>query len=59
MLNRGLIVSCQACENEPLYGYGIMNLMAKAAVAGGACGIRALYYAVSYTHLTLPTIRRV
>lgn len=46
MLNRGLIVSCQACENEPLYGYGIMNLMAKAAVAGGACGIRALYYDV-------------
>lgn len=45
-MNRGLIVSCQACENEPLYGYGIMNLMAKAAVAGGACGIRALYYDV-------------
>lgn len=44
MLNRGLIVSCQAGEKEPLHGYGIMHLMAKAAVAGGACGIRALYY---------------
>lgn len=44
MLNRGLIVSCQAGEGEPLHGYGIMNLMAKASVAGGACGIRALYY---------------
>ena len=44
MLNRGLIVSCQAGEGEPLHGYGIMNLMAKAAVNGGACGIRALYY---------------
>lgn len=43
MLNRGLIVSCQACVNEPLYGYGIMPIMAKAAVEGGAVGIRALY----------------
>lgn len=41
-LNRGLIVSCQAVKGEPLYGYGIMHLFAKAAKAGGACGIRAL-----------------
>ena len=46
MLNRGLIVSCQAGEGEPLHGYNIMHYLAKAAVAGGACGIRALYYAV-------------
>ncbi|MCM1237147.1 MAG: N-acetylmannosamine-6-phosphate 2-epimerase [Ruminococcus flavefaciens] len=41
-LNRGLIVSCQATEGEPLYGCGIMHLFARAAKAGGACGIRAL-----------------
>lgn len=41
-LNRGLIVSCQAVKGEPLYGYGIMHLFAKAAKAGGAKGIRAL-----------------
>lgn len=41
-LRRGLIVSCQAVEGEPLFGCGIMHLMAKAAKAGGACGIRAL-----------------
>lgn len=43
-LKRGLIVSCQAGEGEPLHGYHIMHLMARAAVAGGAVGIRALYY---------------
>lgn len=41
-LERGLIVSCQAVKGEPLYGYGIMHLFAKAAKAGGATGIRAL-----------------
>lgn len=41
-LNRGLIVSCQAVKGEPLYGCGIMHLFARAAKAGGACGIRAL-----------------
>lgn len=40
-LRRGLIVSCQACEGEPLYGCNIMHLFARAAKAGGACGIRA------------------
>lgn len=42
-LNRGLIVSCQAVKGEPLYGLGIMKYMARAAVAGGAVGIRANY----------------
>ncbi|WP_121614122.1 N-acetylmannosamine-6-phosphate 2-epimerase [Mesobacillus foraminis] len=36
-----LIVSCQALENEPLYGSGTMAKMAIAAVAGGAVAIRA------------------
>lgn len=42
-LKRGLIVSCQAVKGEPLYGLGIMGYMARAAVAGGAIGIRANY----------------
>ncbi|MGG1515907.1 N-acetylmannosamine-6-phosphate 2-epimerase [Paenibacillus oryzisoli] len=37
----GLIVSCQALENEPLYGPDTMIKMAIAAKQGGAVGIRA------------------
>ncbi|HBE77760.1 MAG TPA: N-acetylmannosamine-6-phosphate 2-epimerase [Firmicutes bacterium] len=40
ILNRGLIVSCQALEDEPLFGMGIMTKMAMAAKAGGAIGLR-------------------
>lgn len=37
----GLIVSCQALEEEPLHSSYIMGRMAYAAFQGGACGIRA------------------
>ena len=37
----GLVVSCQALENEPLHSSFIMSKMALAAVQGGAKGIRA------------------
>ncbi len=37
----GLIVSCQALEDEPLHGSFIMAKMALAARSGGAAGIRA------------------
>ncbi len=37
----GLIVSCQALENEPMHGSFIMGRFAKAAEIGGAAGIRA------------------
>ena len=40
-LRGGLIVSCQAEAHEPLYGANIMAAMARAAVEGGAVGIRA------------------
>jgi N-acylglucosamine-6-phosphate 2-epimerase len=40
-LRGGLIVSCQASEDEPLHGSGFMVAMARAAQVGGAKGIRA------------------
>ncbi len=40
-LNQGLVVSCQALKNEPLHSPYVMQKMAKAAVLGGAVGIRA------------------
>ncbi len=40
-IERGLIVSCQALEDEPLYDSYIMAKMAYAAKEGGAKGIRA------------------
>lgn len=42
-LKRGLIVSCQAVKGEPLYGLDIMGHFARAAVQGGAVGIRTGY----------------
>lgn len=41
VLKRGLIVSCQAYEGDPLFGAPIMAAMARAAEVGGAVGIRA------------------
>jgi N-acylglucosamine-6-phosphate 2-epimerase len=40
-VSRGLIVSCQALEHEPLHSSYIMSRMAVAAKEGGAIGIRA------------------
>lgn len=40
-LRGGLIVSCQALEDEPLHSSYIMGRMAYAAALGGAVGIRA------------------
>jgi N-acylglucosamine-6-phosphate 2-epimerase len=40
-LKGGIVVSCQARENNPLHGPVFMAAMAAAAVAGGAVGIRA------------------
>ncbi|MCS4486553.1 N-acetylmannosamine-6-phosphate 2-epimerase [Staphylococcus americanisciuri] len=40
-LPQGLIVSCQALEDEPLHSSFIMSKMALAAKEGGAVGIRA------------------
>jgi len=36
-----LVVSCQAREDNPLHGPAFMAAMARAALAGGAAGIRA------------------
>lgn len=41
VINRGLIVSCQALPDEPLHSSYIMSRMAVAAKEGGAIGIRA------------------
>lgn len=40
-MNRGLVVSCQALEDEPLHSSFIMSKMALAAKQGGAIAIRA------------------
>jgi N-acylglucosamine-6-phosphate 2-epimerase len=40
-LHGGLIVSCQALPDEPLFGAAHMAAMARAAIAGGAVAIRA------------------
>jgi N-acylglucosamine-6-phosphate 2-epimerase len=40
-LPRGLIVSCQALPDEPLFGASHMAAMARAALMGGAVAIRA------------------
>ena len=40
-LKGGLVVSCQALEDEPLHSSRIMSRMAYAAFLGGAVGIRA------------------
>jgi len=39
-IQRGLIVSCQALEEEPLHGPMFMAAMARAVQLGGAVGIR-------------------
>ena len=51
-LKRGLIVSCQEVKGEPLYGYGIMHLFAKAAKQGGATGSCAGANGTNYVQIT-------
>ena len=40
-IHHGLIVSCQAQKEEPMFGANIMAAFAKAGKQGGAVGIRA------------------
>ncbi|GGB42644.1 N-acetylmannosamine-6-phosphate 2-epimerase [Fictibacillus barbaricus] len=40
-IHKGLVVSCQALEGEPLNGSAVMGKMARAAEMGGAAAIRA------------------
>jgi putative N-acetylmannosamine-6-phosphate epimerase len=40
-LRGGLVVSCQAGPDEPLFGAAHMAALAKAALQGGAVGIRS------------------
>ncbi|MGC8590459.1 putative N-acetylmannosamine-6-phosphate 2-epimerase [Athalassotoga sp.] len=58
-LRRGIIVSCQALKDEPMYGSEIMARMAIAAQEGGAVGIRANTpedIAEIKKHVSLPVI---
>ncbi len=41
IIPEGLVVSCQALRDEPLYGGDTIPKMARAAMQGGAVGIRA------------------
>jgi N-acylglucosamine-6-phosphate 2-epimerase len=41
VLRRGVVVSCQALLDEPLFGADLMAAIARAAMAGGAIAIRA------------------
>ncbi len=41
VIPKGLVVSCQALKDEPLYGGSTIPKMALAAMMGGAVGIRA------------------
>ncbi|MEM3829634.1 MAG: putative N-acetylmannosamine-6-phosphate 2-epimerase [Conexivisphaerales archaeon] len=59
ILQRGIIVSCQALKDEPLYGSNMMARMAIAAEEGGAVGIRANTpqdIAEIKKHVSLPVI---
>ena len=45
ILKKGLVVSCQAKPDEPMFGPEIMARFAKAAEEGGAVGVRVNTYA--------------